>query len=253
MDLSQRRKFQAAPPVRWSGLLPLRRAVILVVGSAGVRKHFAEHIVSGLVFLTLALFQLNFAFLLALRPGPAAYRVGRWGSWTDRAGLHRNTAFPIGGSRHTRGNQHDRHGSYRSVTGYCCAARSCSARARSQEDTAWRTRCVGSGRGAGVRTALVASHRRRTMDGHGLRHAALLGWHRLLVGAHADPSWLAAPASLDRCPLVEPARCGGHHGPGGSQSLALHPHAERRGGEKRRGSQGVAFGAARWDRRSGVL
>jgi hypothetical protein len=64
----------------------LRTTVILVVGLAGVvqlalvREHFAESFVSGLIFLALALFQLNLALLLALRAGPAVYRVGRWGS-----------------------------------------------------------------------------------------------------------------------------------------------------------------------------
>jgi hypothetical protein len=104
MDLSQRRKFQAAPSVRWPGLSPLRRAVILVVGSAGmvqlalVREHFAEHIVSGLVFLTLALFQLNFALLLALRSGPAAYRVGRWGSGLIVLVYIATRLFPLAGA-----------------------------------------------------------------------------------------------------------------------------------------------------------
>src|SRR6266567_4207335 len=59
---------------------------ILVVGLAGlihlslIREHFAEQFVYGLVFTALAIFQLNLALLLAVRPGPAVYRVGIWGS-----------------------------------------------------------------------------------------------------------------------------------------------------------------------------
>lgn len=65
---------------RWS------MATILVVGLAGlihlslIREHFAEQFVYGPVFTALALFQLTLAFLLAVRPGPAVYRVGIWGS-----------------------------------------------------------------------------------------------------------------------------------------------------------------------------
>jgi hypothetical protein len=65
---------------RWSA------ATVLVVGLAGlihlslIREHFAEQFVYGLVFTALALFQLTLALLLALRPGPAVYRVGIWGS-----------------------------------------------------------------------------------------------------------------------------------------------------------------------------
>ncbi len=61
-------------------------ATILVVGLAGlihlslIRKHFAEQFVYGLVFTALAVFQLTLALLLAVRPGPAVYRVGIWGS-----------------------------------------------------------------------------------------------------------------------------------------------------------------------------
>src|SRR5229473_2751571 len=63
-----------------------RTATILVVGLAGlihlslVREHFAEQFVYGLVFTALAMFQLTLAFLLAVRPGAAVYRVGIWGS-----------------------------------------------------------------------------------------------------------------------------------------------------------------------------
>src|SRR5712691_4982564 len=59
---------------------------ILVVGLAGlihlslIREHFEEQLVYGLVFTALAIFQLNLALLLAVRPGPAVYRVGIWGS-----------------------------------------------------------------------------------------------------------------------------------------------------------------------------
>ncbi len=62
-------------------------ATILVVGLAGlihlslIREHFEEQFVYGLVFTTLALFQLNLTLLLAVRPGPAVYRGGIWGSW----------------------------------------------------------------------------------------------------------------------------------------------------------------------------
>ncbi len=62
-------------------------ATILVVGLAGlihlslIREHFAEQFVYGLVFTALALFQLNLALLIAVRPGPRVYRVGIWGSW----------------------------------------------------------------------------------------------------------------------------------------------------------------------------
>jgi hypothetical protein len=65
---------------RWSS------ATILVVGLAGfihlslIREHFEEQFVYGLVFTTLALFQLTLALLLAVRPGPRVYRVGIWGS-----------------------------------------------------------------------------------------------------------------------------------------------------------------------------
>src|SRR5712691_10302902 len=65
---------------RWSS------ATILVVGLAGfihlslIREHFEEQFVYGLVFTALALFQLTLALLLAVRPGPAVYRVGIWGS-----------------------------------------------------------------------------------------------------------------------------------------------------------------------------
>ena len=64
----------------WSG------ATVLVVGLAGlihlslIREHFAEQFVYGLVFTALAVFQLTLALLLAVRPGPAVYRVGIWGS-----------------------------------------------------------------------------------------------------------------------------------------------------------------------------
>ncbi len=59
---------------------------ILVVGLAGlihlslIREHFEEQFVYGLVFTALAMFQLTLAFLLAVRPGAAVYRVGIWGS-----------------------------------------------------------------------------------------------------------------------------------------------------------------------------
>ena len=61
-------------------------ATMLVVGLAGlihlslIREHFAEQFVYGLVFTALAVFQLTLALLLAVRPGPAVYRVGIWGS-----------------------------------------------------------------------------------------------------------------------------------------------------------------------------
>ena len=61
-------------------------ATILVVGLAGlihlslIREHFEEQFVYGLVFTILALFQFNLALLLAVRRGPAVYRLGIWGS-----------------------------------------------------------------------------------------------------------------------------------------------------------------------------
>ncbi len=61
-------------------------ATILVVGLAGlihlslIREHFEEQFVYGLVFTALAMFQLTLALLLAVRPGPAVYRLGIWGS-----------------------------------------------------------------------------------------------------------------------------------------------------------------------------
>jgi hypothetical protein len=63
-----------------------RTATILVVGLAGlihlrlVREHFEEQFVYGLVFTILAIFQFTLALLLAVRPGPAVYRLGIWGS-----------------------------------------------------------------------------------------------------------------------------------------------------------------------------
>src|SRR5712691_11353038 len=63
-----------------------RTATILVVGLAGlihlslIREHFEEQFVYGLVFTILALFQFNLALLLAVRPGPAVYRLGILGS-----------------------------------------------------------------------------------------------------------------------------------------------------------------------------
>jgi hypothetical protein len=63
-----------------------RTATILVVGLAGlihlslIREHFEEQFVYGLVFTILALFQFTLALLLAVRPGPAVYRLGIWGS-----------------------------------------------------------------------------------------------------------------------------------------------------------------------------
>jgi hypothetical protein len=63
-----------------------RMATILVVGLAGlihlslIREHFEEQFVYGLVFTALAIFQLNLALLLAVRPGPRISRVGIWGS-----------------------------------------------------------------------------------------------------------------------------------------------------------------------------
>ena len=70
------------PAAKW-----WRMATIVVVGLAGLihlslmREHFAEQFVYGLVFTALAIFQLNLALLLAVRPGLAVYRVGIWGSW----------------------------------------------------------------------------------------------------------------------------------------------------------------------------
>src|SRR3989442_12634635 len=61
-------------------------ATILVVGLAGlihlslIREHFEEQFVYGLVFTILALFQFILALLLTVRPGPAVYRLGIWGS-----------------------------------------------------------------------------------------------------------------------------------------------------------------------------
>lgn len=61
-------------------------ATILVVGLAGlihlslIREHFEEQVVYGLVFTALAIFQLNLALLLTVRPGPVVYRLGIWGS-----------------------------------------------------------------------------------------------------------------------------------------------------------------------------
>jgi hypothetical protein len=76
--------------IEWTSRLPAvkwwRMATIVVVGLAGlihlslIREHFAEQVVYGLVFTALALFQLTLALLLAVRPGPAVYRVGIWGS-----------------------------------------------------------------------------------------------------------------------------------------------------------------------------
>src|SRR5712691_11803122 len=112
-SVKQRRHREAAPrlmPVRWkkgrmsmhlyqmryhhgeriSRLRAAKRGnivSILVVGLAGlihlslIREHFEEQFVYGLVFTTLALFQLNLTLLLAVRPGPAVYRGGIWGSW----------------------------------------------------------------------------------------------------------------------------------------------------------------------------
>lgn len=63
-----------------------RTATILVVGLAGlihlslIREHFEEQFVYGLVFTIMALFQFTLALLLAVRPGPAVYRLGIWGS-----------------------------------------------------------------------------------------------------------------------------------------------------------------------------
>src|SRR5258708_36744857 len=77
MALHQMRTPCGAPSSRWLAAPQVRIAVILVVGLAGmvqlalVREHFAEQFVSGLVFLALALFQLNLALLLALRAGAA--------------------------------------------------------------------------------------------------------------------------------------------------------------------------------------
>src|SRR5713226_8272646 len=111
-SVKQRRHREAAPrllPVRWkkgrmsmhlyqmryhhgeriSRLRVAKRwnsVTILVVGLAGlihlslIREHFAEQFVYGLVFTALAMFQLTLAFLLAVRPGAAVYRVGIWGS-----------------------------------------------------------------------------------------------------------------------------------------------------------------------------
>lgn len=86
MSLHQMRTPRGAPSSRWRAAPQVSIAVILVVGLAGVvqlalvREHFAESFVSGLIFLALALFQLTFALLLALRAGAEVYRVGRWGS-----------------------------------------------------------------------------------------------------------------------------------------------------------------------------
>src|SRR5579875_3606047 len=76
--------------IEWTSRLPAvkwwRMATIVVVGLAGlihlslIREHFAEQFVYGLVFTTLALFQLTLALLLGFRPGPAVYRTGIWGS-----------------------------------------------------------------------------------------------------------------------------------------------------------------------------
>ncbi len=76
------KRTSCLPAAKW-----WRMATILVVGLAGVihlsliREHFAEQFVYGLVFTALAIFQLTLALLLAVRPGPAVYRVGIWGSW----------------------------------------------------------------------------------------------------------------------------------------------------------------------------
>ena len=86
MHLREVRKLRRAPSSRWLLARSVRATVIQVVGLAGiaqlalVREHFAEQFISGLVFLALAFLQLNFALLLAVRPEPAVYRVGRWGS-----------------------------------------------------------------------------------------------------------------------------------------------------------------------------
>ncbi len=72
---------------RWHTAQIWRMATILVVGLAGlihlslIREHFEEQVVYGLVFTALAIFQLNLALLLAVRPGPTVYRAGIWGSW----------------------------------------------------------------------------------------------------------------------------------------------------------------------------
>ncbi len=72
---------------RWHSAQIWRLATILVVGLAGlihlslIREHFEEQFVYGLVFTALAIFQLNLALLLAVRPGPTVYRAGIWGSW----------------------------------------------------------------------------------------------------------------------------------------------------------------------------
>jgi hypothetical protein len=76
------KRISCLPAAKW-----WRMATIVVVGLAGLihlslmREHFAEQVVYGLVFTALAIFQLSLALLLAVRPGPAVYRVGIWGSW----------------------------------------------------------------------------------------------------------------------------------------------------------------------------
>lgn len=67
-------------------VLATRSAVVLVVGLAGLihllllPEYFAEQFVYGVVFTSVAVFQLGLALLLLVRPGPRVYRVGIWGS-----------------------------------------------------------------------------------------------------------------------------------------------------------------------------
>ncbi len=61
-------------------------AAALTVALAGlihlvlIPEHFAERFLYGVVFTAMAVFQLNLALALTLRPGPTAYRLGIWGS-----------------------------------------------------------------------------------------------------------------------------------------------------------------------------
>src|SRR5712691_8709387 len=66
--------------------LATRSAVVLVVGLAGLMHllllsaYFAEQVVYGLIFTTMAVFQFGLALFLLVRPGLRVYRVGIWGS-----------------------------------------------------------------------------------------------------------------------------------------------------------------------------
>lgn len=74
--LAARRRYERLATLAAAVTVALAGLIHVVL----IPDHFAERFLYGVVFTAMALFQLNLALVLVLRPGPRAYQAGIWGS-----------------------------------------------------------------------------------------------------------------------------------------------------------------------------